>query len=393
MDNKSANEMIDRTSENGIGEIPKRPSVMSSPPNTGASCVVESASVLRLKSTTIENEVDENNKRDSTSSASDNSTNSKALKALKDPGVSNTMIDPCTAGSSKNALSSAVSIILNNKRVLALGLTIGFFESAMFIFVFLWTPAITQNPEIKNAQYGLIFALFMMGCMLGSSVFAALTRRNYSAQEIAVGLFAVAAASHAVPVISGSEAAMLVSFIVFECCVGVYFPTIGMLKSKIVPEANRSMLYNLFRVPLNLIVVLVLLVDLPVQVGFGFTTLCLLACLVLIKKVCAAPDEQDDQNSSLSPTSYGRQFRDGEGERLVGSASTETPNIIPGDILNKSNAATSVTKDSQSSREVFRDEGFDDEEIDTVSMFLKKVSNDNIVGQGVSGNESPASAI
>ena len=48
----------------------------------------------------------------------------------------------------------------------------------MFIFVFLWTPAITQNPFIKNAPYGLIFSLFMIGCMCGSQIFTIVTTES-----------------------------------------------------------------------------------------------------------------------------------------------------------------------------------------------------------------------
>lgn len=40
--------------------------------------------------------------------------------------------------------------------------------------------------------------------------------------------------------------------------VGLYFPTMGMIKSRHVPEDIRATLYNIFRIPLNLIVVVVL---------------------------------------------------------------------------------------------------------------------------------------
>jgi len=49
------------------------------------------------------------------------------------------------------------------------------------------------------------------------------------------------------------------SFNVFELCCGLYFPSIGILRSKFVPEDTRATIMNLFRVPLNLIVVLTLM--------------------------------------------------------------------------------------------------------------------------------------
>jgi hypothetical protein len=51
---------------------------------------------------------------------------------------------------------------------------------------------------------------------------------------------------------------ILLSFIVFETCVGLYFPTQSTLRSKYVPEETRAAIMNFYRVPLNLFVVLTL---------------------------------------------------------------------------------------------------------------------------------------
>merc|ERR1740123_1768755 len=51
----------------------------------------------------------------------------------------------------------------------------------------------------------------------------------------------------------------LTAFLVFEFCVGVLFPTIGVLKSDVVPERVRGTMYNFYRLPLNGIVVGLLL--------------------------------------------------------------------------------------------------------------------------------------
>jgi len=53
---------------------------------------------------------------------------------------------------------------------------------------------------------------------------------------------------------------------------------------KVVPETCRSMLYNLFRVPLNALVVLALLTDIPVRIGFAMTTAMLLVCVWLLRR-------------------------------------------------------------------------------------------------------------
>ena len=50
----------------------------------------------------------------------------------------------------------------------------------------------------------------------------------------------------------------LACFFVFEVCCGVYWPLAGMLRSRYVPADCRATVLSLFRIPLNLLVILVL---------------------------------------------------------------------------------------------------------------------------------------
>ena len=50
-----------------------------------------------------------------------------------------------------------------------------------------------------------------------------------------------------------------VMFLLFETTVGVFYPSYGMIKSEIIPEEIRSWVMNIFRIPLNLFVVVLLL--------------------------------------------------------------------------------------------------------------------------------------
>ena len=58
-----------------------------------------------------------------------------------------------------------------------------------------------------------------------------------------------------------SLVAVVAAFLVFEVCVGMYFPSIGTLRSRYIPESHRSVIVNIFGIPLNLIVVAVFLFD------------------------------------------------------------------------------------------------------------------------------------
>jgi MFS transporter, MFS domain-containing protein family, molybdate-anion transporter len=61
-----------------------------------------------------------------------------------------------------------------------------------------------------------------------------------------------------VPVMYSEHVIAFFAFNLFELCCGFYFPTAGVLRSRYIPEEARATIMNLFRVPLNLIVVVVL---------------------------------------------------------------------------------------------------------------------------------------
>ena len=68
-------------------------------------------------------------------------------------------------------------------------------------------------------------------------------------------------------------------------CVGLYWPAIGTVKSEVVPEDVRATVYNLFRVPLNGVVLAVLLNHMSVSTAFFWCTLMLLgaaACQMVL---------------------------------------------------------------------------------------------------------------
>jgi hypothetical protein len=148
---------------------------------------------------------------------------------------------------------------LQDKSIWMVGLTCSFYESAMFLWVFVWTPLITTEGT-KNPPYGLIFTCFMVACMFGSKMFE-LMSKFFSAATLLVFSLMSAFVAHLL-MIHGSKSKnmpfLLGQFILFEITVGLYFPAAGTLKGRLVPESCRATLYNLFRIPLNVIVVFAL---------------------------------------------------------------------------------------------------------------------------------------
>ena len=119
----------------------------------------------------------------------------------------------------------------------------------------------------------------MVCCMCGSSLFTMLSKKwGLSAEELLLRVFLMSSLALSVPVFfSDSPTMTYMAFLVFECCVGIYFPAMGTMKSNIVPEESRAALYNLFRVPLNVIVLGVLLSDMKTSVAFGWSSALLLS--------------------------------------------------------------------------------------------------------------------
>merc|ERR1719183_2880280 len=165
----------------------------------------------------------------------------------------------------------------------------------MYAFVFNWTPAL-DSKEVPP-PHGVIFAMFMMACMCGASCSTLLGNgmspmlRLKAAFVAGIISFAVAASVGGNS--TGSLMLSFAAFLLFEFCVGLYFPSVGVVKSDLVPESVRSTMYNFYRVPLNAIVVSLLLGSISLATCFKLCALLLLAALLCITSIVnMKPSEQ-----------------------------------------------------------------------------------------------------
>ena len=184
-----------------------------------------------------------------------------------------------------------------DKRIPVLGFIACCFEGSMYIFVFFWsaamkaahtltysqshnaesgaTTAIVDDAKAASIPFGLIFASFMASIMLGSLVFAKVTATTNSSSPVTNSLqaylsatftsanmlclsIAVSAISLLLTVLIKDEAVTFWCFCLFEACIGIYFPTMGAQKGKIIEDGVRAKVYGLIRIPLNILVVAVL---------------------------------------------------------------------------------------------------------------------------------------
>jgi len=162
------------------------------------------------------------------------------------------------SGSEKeeNGILAAIQTMRQDPKILLVGAIQSLFEGAMYVFVLQWPPAFKAVMEGGKVPFGRVFSCFMASCMLGSSVFSSLVKRKVDVEDSMSGMLALALGSMACSAALGSSLGVLIaSFFAFEACVGFYFPSIGTLRSRYLPDEHRSVIMNLFGLPLNFLVV------------------------------------------------------------------------------------------------------------------------------------------
>eukprot|EP00934_Nitzschia_sp_Nitz4_P005792 Nitzschia sp. Nitz4//scaffold48_size128905//24678//26513//NITZ4_003583-RA/size128905-augustus-gene-0.19-mRNA-1//-1//CDS//3329552931//5782//frame0 len=191
------------------------------------------------------------------------------------------------------SITYALRAALQDQKIMLVGGVQSLFEAAIYIFVLQWPPAVSL--AISNhfgvgvpTPYGTVFACFMACCLLGATTFRHVSKRDIPTERstsllLALATAAMASATYNVSRISNSLAtvspmknlAVLIgAFFAFEVAVGMYFPSIGTLRGKYVPDRSRSVIMNLFGIPLNVLVVGVFLSSskLGLQGSLGIAT-------------------------------------------------------------------------------------------------------------------------
>eukprot|EP01012_Entosiphon_sulcatum_P039856 TRINITY_DN5315_c0_g1_i1.p1 TRINITY_DN5315_c0_g1~~TRINITY_DN5315_c0_g1_i1.p1 ORF type:complete len:441 (-),score=74.77 TRINITY_DN5315_c0_g1_i1:116-1438(-) len=194
------------------------------------------------------------------------------------------------------SVKSAFNAIMHQRKVMLLGALQSLFEGGMYTFVFMWTPALEQsNPSIPH---GLIFATFMICCSLGGSIFGVLISR-YPVERFMRYVFLMAMMALALPIFTNDPVLIMLGFCTFEVSVGIFWPGIGTMRSRYVPEEGRATIMNIFRVPLNALVCLILVFQGNQTVGevFTFCTafmfLCVLVQTWLINVIDSDPKSEE----------------------------------------------------------------------------------------------------
>lgn len=134
--------------------------------------------------------------------------------------------------------------------------------------------------------------------MSGSSLFSILVGQ-LSVEKLGIGIFAVGSLAMLSVALHINETVSFMGMNIFEVCVGMYFPIMGTMKGYIVPESKRAAIYNLYRIPLNFIVVLSLLMDPKPSMAFAVNFV-MLAVATLLQAILTVRRSDSNEASDRS---------------------------------------------------------------------------------------------
>lgn len=167
-------------------------------------------------------------------------------------------------------MRSAWSMMIADEKILLVGIIQSCFESAMYLMVFSWTPvlqAASDAMSLGEIPHGMIFSTFMVCIMIGSSLFVFLIK-SQPPELFMRNMYILGVAAFAVTTISTNVWHIYAALLLFEVICGLYFPAMGTMRAKYVPEMTRSAIMNYFRVPLNLIVCVTLYLNMSNAIVF-----------------------------------------------------------------------------------------------------------------------------
>lgn len=192
--------------------------------------------------------------------------------------------------------------LLSDEKILLLGISQSAFEGAMYIFTFVWTPALqTAAGQVGEIPHGTIFSSFMAATMIGSNLFSYWSR-SVRVEVLMRNVFLVGAILFVATAVSQRIEVVYGSFLLFEILCGIYFPGMATMRAPYIPEESRSALLTFFRVPLNLIVVIALYEDMSVSKVFAVCAFLMMVAvasqqqLMRLARLARARDENEDDD-------------------------------------------------------------------------------------------------
>ena len=186
-----------------------------------------------------------------------------------------------------SSFSDAWTYVTSRPAIMCLGLTQALFEGAMYTFVFNYVPCLYS---VGITSTGLIFSCLMVCVTIGGVMFemcvgeGAPSSIRTGASTFALATFTIATLAFLmVSLWSANFYVIIVGFCLFETCVGAAFASMATLRSELLPQELQGTIMNIFRVPLNMLVVIGTKLDSWYEADFIFGTC---AVWLLIATAC-----------------------------------------------------------------------------------------------------------
>lgn len=154
---------------------------------------------------------------------------------------------------------SSLKTLFADPCLLTLGIVQSMYEGILYTFTFAWTPVL----EILSPPLGLVFSCFMISIMIGSKIYSIFISKYFSPESmLIITLYLSTFSITAVTILTSSTFdsyrflatnLCFVAFLFYEISVGIYCPSTGYLRGRIIPEKTRATITNWLRVPTNFI--------------------------------------------------------------------------------------------------------------------------------------------
>jgi hypothetical protein len=147
---------------------------------------------------------------------------------------------------------------LKKREVLSMGIIESIFQAVFNIYLFAWTP-ILQNSTITGINVGFIFTCFVTTMIIGTKIYEIFMIYLRCEYYLSISM------SLLIELILFFFVSYIDSFLVrfsLLCMIngvsGFFCPLNSIIKSRILVEKHRATLMSIFRIPLNLYVIVVL---------------------------------------------------------------------------------------------------------------------------------------
>ena len=151
---------------------------------------------------------------------------------------------------------------LSDVSIMKIGIIQSLSEGAMYTFVFMWVPTLLNLAPDANVPTGAVFSSLMLAITMGGTAFPVVDSICKSSELAATLTYSLGALCMMCPALCLSQEGgacfipVLVAFVMVEFSIGLFFPAAACLRSKYIPDHLQGAILNIFRLPLNLLVVI-----------------------------------------------------------------------------------------------------------------------------------------